>query len=147
MHERCMTRRPAAFAPGACLLTYLILGTDRRPVSYQPAGALRLLHQHEELIALDEGVEDTDLLDGRHGCPAAAQVEGGSVLDALHLAVQQLPVVKRVALVGAAVRQSEELPALPDDHQLLAAQFDGRDAVLCEIAGLPCREPGLGHEG
>src|SRR5690606_2534441 len=96
---------------------------------------LPLLQADEDAPLALEGLEELDLLHGRQRGAARLQVEGGAVVDAPDLAVLQLTVVERVALVGALVRQRVEGALVADEHQLAPGDDDLGDALVGERLG------------
>src|SRR5690606_19843316 len=104
-----------------------------------------LVQRHHHAPVLDGRLEELDLLDGRQRGAARAQVEGGAVVHALDLAVQQLAVVQRVALVGAAVGEGEELAPLVDHHDLDVCHRAGGDAPFRELVHRPHVEAAYGR--
>lgn len=91
---------------------------------------LPLLHAHQHTPVNHVHLVEPDLHHGGQGRAPCVQVEGGAMVNTADLAFQQLAVVERVALVGAAVGQGEELAALADDDHLGVAQLPGRDGLV-----------------
>src|SRR5690606_35139532 len=76
---------------------------------------------------------------------ARVEVERGAVVEATDLAVLQFAVAQRVALVGAAIRQGEQLATLPDDHDLDVPDDPRRYGAFGELLGGPDVEGLRGH--